>query len=105
MGSAAAKGGKSNFEPACKLACVSQNQSEILGKVKGKNVAMVMHHSRNSQQKAWDETLVLALAGMGKLLRAHFPSIATMPDFVQVWPFLPIIAACTHTTDYPVLSI
>ena len=43
-----------------------------------------MHHSRNSQQKAWDETLVLALAGMGKLLKGHFQSIATMPDFSQV---------------------
>lgn len=43
-----------------------------------------MHHSRNSQQKAWDETLVLALAGMGKLLRSHFLIIAVMPDFPLV---------------------
>lgn len=61
-----------------------QNQAEILGKVKGKNVSMVMHHSRNSQQKAWDETLVLALAGMGRLLRSHFGILAVMPAFEQV---------------------
>ena len=61
-----------------------QNQAEILGKVKGKSVAMVMHHSRNSQQKMWDETLVLALAGMGRLLRAHFAILVAMPAFSQV---------------------
>ena len=60
-----------------------QNQAEILGKVKGKSVPMVMHHSRNSQQKAWDETLVLALAGMGRLLRGHLPVLVTMPAFPQ----------------------
>ena len=62
--------------------CV-QNQAEILGKVKGKSVPMVMHHSRNSQQKAWDETLVLALAGMGRLLRGHLPVLVTLPAFPQ----------------------
>ena len=67
--------------------CV-QNQAEILGKVKGKSVPMVMHHSRNSQQKAWDETLVLALAGMGRLLRGHLPTLVTMPAFPQARPLL-----------------
>lgn len=59
---------------------------EILGTVKGKNVAMVMHHSRNSLQKAWDETLVLALAGMGRLLRAHLPILVPISQFDQVNP-------------------
>lgn len=63
-----------------------QSQVEILGKVKGKSVPMVMHHSRNSQQKAWDETLVLALAGMGRLLRSHFAPLVAMPAFQQVGP-------------------
>lgn len=61
-----------------------QTQVEILGKVKGKSVPMVMHHSRNSQQKAWDETLMLALAGMGRLLRAHFNALVAVPAFDQV---------------------
>ena len=61
-----------------------QSQVEILGKVKGKNVAMVMHHSRNSLQKAWDETLVLALGGMGRLLRAHLPILVPISQFDQV---------------------
>lgn len=31
---------------------------------------MLMHHSRNTEQKQWDETLVLVLAGLTKV-RAH----------------------------------
>ena len=46
---------------------------------------MLMHHSRNSEQKQWDETLVLALSGMGRLLRAHLPLLVPMQAFPQVW--------------------
>ena len=45
----------------------------MLGKLRGESVKMLVHHSRNSEQKQWDETLVLALSGMGRLLRAHLP--------------------------------
>ena len=45
---------------------------------------MLMHHSRNSEQKQWDETLVLALSGMGRLLRAHLPLLVPMQAFPQV---------------------
>ena len=34
---------------------------------------MLVHHSRNSVQKQWEETLVLALGGMARILRAHLP--------------------------------
>ena len=56
----------------------------MLGQERGKSVSMLMHHSRNSEQKQWDETLVLALSGMGRLLRAHLGTIAAKPDFAQV---------------------
>ena len=45
---------------------------------------MLMHHSRNSVQKQWEETLVLALSGMGRILRAHLPVLVTIADFSQV---------------------
>ncbi len=48
------------------------------------SVKMLMHHSRNSEQKQWDETLVLALSGMGRLLRAHLPLLVPMQAFPQV---------------------
>jgi hypothetical protein len=28
---------------------------------------MLMHHSRNTEQKQWDETLVLVLSGLTKV--------------------------------------
>lgn len=38
----------------------------------------MVHHSRNSEQKRWDETVVIALGGMARLLRAHLPAIVGM---------------------------
>lgn len=55
---------------------------EVLGKLRGESVKMLVHHSRNSEQKQWDETLVLALSGTGRLLRAHLRTLqAVLPDF------------------------
>ena len=45
---------------------------------------MLVHHSRNSVQKQWEETLVLALSGMGRILRAHLPVLVTIAGFSQV---------------------
>lgn len=60
-----------------------QAAAEILGKVRGERVAMLVHHSRNSVQKQWEETLVLALGGMARILRAHLPVLVPMPGFSQ----------------------
>ena len=76
------------------LCCGWQAQVEILGKVKGQSVAMLVHHSRNSEQKQWDETLVLALSGMGRLLRAHLTIIAPMQAFPQVGPLSGCLPHC-----------
>lgn len=61
-----------------------QAQAEILGKSKGEEITMLVHHSRNSEQKQWDETLVLAISGMGRLLRQHLPLLRGMEAFPQV---------------------
>ena len=52
---------------------------------------MLVHHSRNSAQKQWDETLVLALQGMGRLLRAHLPIVAAMEGFPAGWQELMLV--------------
>jgi hypothetical protein len=52
--------------------------------VRGERVAMLVHHSRNSVQKQWEETLVLALGGMARILRAHLPTLVPMSGFAQV---------------------
>ncbi|BDA41918.1 Protein MON2 homolog [Coccomyxa sp. Obi] len=65
--------------------------AEILGKVRGERVAMLVHHSRNSVQKQWEETLVLALGGMARILRAHLPILVPMPGFSQGWEELMLV--------------
>ncbi|WIA43332.1 hypothetical protein OEZ86_009826 [Tetradesmus obliquus] len=64
-----------------------------LGKDKGKAVMMLMHHSRNSEQKQWDETTVLALNGLGKVLKAHMATVLTLPGFDEKWDEVCAIAA------------
>ncbi|CAD7699922.1 unnamed protein product [Ostreobium quekettii] len=60
-------------------------QAEVLGREGGKSVTMLVHHSRNTERKLWDETLVLALGGMSKLLRAHLPKLVQLDDFLGDW--------------------
>jgi len=52
---------------------------------------MLVHHSRNSAQKQWDETLVLALQGMGRLLRAHLPVLVKLEGFPAGWQELMLV--------------
>ena len=79
--------------------CHMQAAAEILGKRKGEQMAMLVHHSRNSVQKQWEETLVLALSGMGRILRAHLPVLVAMPGFAQVPAHVshPLLIACLAT--------
>jgi hypothetical protein len=56
-----------------------------LGTEGGKPVHMLVHHSRNTAQKQWDETLVLVLGGMGRLLRPHFKILHRLDSFKQGW--------------------
>ena len=71
------------------LLFATQAAVEILGKRRGEQMAMLVHHSRNSVQKQWEETLVLALSGMGRILRAHLPVLVAMPGFSQVPAYTP----------------
>ena len=69
-----------------------QTAAEVLGKLRGESITMLVHHSRNSAQKQWDETLVLALQGMGRLLRAHLRIVAAMDGFAAGWEELMLVA-------------
>jgi hypothetical protein len=60
-------------------------EAALLGKSKGEKVHLVVHHSRNTEQKQWDETVVVCLAGMSRLLRSHLQIIAPMPGFEDGW--------------------
>jgi hypothetical protein len=46
---------------------------------------MLMHHTRNTEQKQWEETLTLTLAGATKVLRAHLPAVGQLQGWQQAW--------------------
>eukprot|EP00850_Spirogloea_muscicola_P007731 SM000040S14743 [mRNA] locus=s40:68395:80992:+ [translate_table: standard] len=56
-----------------------------LGKQGGKAVHMLVHHSRNTAQKQWDETLVVLLNGFSRLLRSYFLLLLETPNFFSGW--------------------
>ncbi|KAJ0982542.1 hypothetical protein J5N97_010797 [Dioscorea zingiberensis] len=63
-------------------------QGKELGTRGGKAVHMLIHHSRNTAQKQWDETLVLVLSGITRLLRSFFPFLQTLNRFIEGWESL-----------------
>ncbi|KAM7273445.1 hypothetical protein ACFE04_028109 [Oxalis oulophora] len=63
-------------------------QGKELGTRGGKTVHMLIHHSRNTAQKQWDETLVLVLGGIARLLRSFFPFLKSLKNFWSGWESL-----------------
>ncbi|CAL0321003.1 unnamed protein product [Lupinus luteus] len=63
-------------------------QGKELGTQQGKAVHMLIHHSRNTAQKQWDETLVLVLGGIARILRLFFPFFKTLRNFWSGWESL-----------------
>lgn len=59
-----------------------------LGVRGGKAVHMLIHHSRNTAQKQWDETLVLVFGGIARILRSFFPLLTSITDFWSGWESL-----------------
>lgn len=63
-------------------------QGKELGIRGGKAVHMLIHHSRNTAQKQWDETIVLILGGIARILRSFFPFLRSMENFWSGWESL-----------------
>ena len=66
-------------------AASDEEQDATVGSKDGERVVMLVHHSRNTASKQWDETLTLSLGGVGKLARAHFPAVASLDGFDERW--------------------
>lgn len=60
-------------------------QGRELGTQGGKPVHMLVHHSRNTAQKQWDETLVFVLNGVRRLLKHLFVLLQNLKNFKQGW--------------------
>ncbi|KAK3200540.1 hypothetical protein Dsin_023955 [Dipteronia sinensis] len=79
------------LERASHMAATSskdESQGKELGTSGGKAVHMLIHHSRNTVQKQWDETLVLVLGGIARLLRSFFPFLRNLNNFWSGWESL-----------------
>ena len=48
-------------------------------------VKMLVHHSRNTESKRWNETLVAALGGFARFARASFARLERLDGFASVW--------------------
>ena len=56
-----------------------------LGKEGGVPVLMLLHHSRDTASKQWDETWVLLLHSSTRLFRAFLPTLMARPRFSKAW--------------------
>eukprot|EP00966_Prymnesium_polylepis_P216030 5001139-Prymnesium_polylepis.1 len=52
-----------------------------LGTEGGRPVLMLLHHSRDTASKQWDETWVLTLSQTGRLFRTFLPLLLEQPAF------------------------
>ncbi|KAL6582312.1 hypothetical protein OROMI_006326 [Orobanche minor] len=69
-------------------------QGRELGTRKGKSVHMLIHHSRNTAQKQWDETLGLLLGGITRIFRSFFPFLRSIRNFQSVGSLCFFIKNC-----------
>ena len=62
--------------------------SHELGRDKdsGRSVMMLVHHSRDTAQKQWDETRVFALQGAARVLKVYVEAWGQLQEFVELWP-------------------
>ncbi|ORX54448.1 hypothetical protein DM01DRAFT_1035596 [Hesseltinella vesiculosa] len=49
---------------------------------------LVLHHSRDTADKQWDETKVLVLNGIANIFRDFLPALQALPQFDEAWQSL-----------------
>ncbi|KAK5574547.1 hypothetical protein RB653_009800 [Dictyostelium firmibasis] len=54
----------------------------------GGGVMLLVHHSRNTAQKQWDETQVLSIGGMVRIFKTFFEQLFALPTFDAAWSTL-----------------
>ncbi|KYR02000.1 hypothetical protein DLAC_00793 [Tieghemostelium lacteum] len=54
----------------------------------GGGVMLLVHHSRNTSQKQWDETQVLSISGLVRVFTTFFEVLSTLPSFKKAWDSL-----------------
>lgn len=70
---------------AAASASTTQPVAKPLGREGGVPVLMLLHHSRDTASKQWDETWVLLLRSSARLIRGFLPTLRQRPHFDQAW--------------------
>eukprot|EP00040_Diaphanoeca_grandis_P018250 m.95863 g.95863 ORF g.95863 m.95863 type:complete len:1511 (+) comp26850_c1_seq1:214-4746(+) len=55
------------------------------------NKGIMVHHSRDTAAKQWDETKVIAITGAAKVFTAFYRTLSTLQDFYEAWESLLLI--------------
>ncbi|KAI0233332.1 Endocytosis and vacuole integrity protein [Massospora cicadina] len=66
---------------------------------------MMLHHSRNTAKKQWDETRVLMLGGISSVFRDFMLELSPMPDFDQAWRLVLTYISEAALVDSPEVSL
>ena len=53
--------------------------------VKRSSVVIMLHHSRNTATKQWEETFALCLGGLARVLRVQLATVTKTPEFEARW--------------------
>lgn len=60
--------------------------SHTLHKVYASNLGnRLVHHTRNTNEKQWNETVVFAMQGIIRVFRTFFPTLSALDDFSKHW--------------------
>jgi hypothetical protein len=70
---------------AAAAASTTQPVAKPLGREGGVPVLMLLHHSRDTASKQWDETWVLLLRLSARLIRSFLPTLRQRPRFDRAW--------------------
>ncbi|KAF2071961.1 hypothetical protein CYY_006717 [Polysphondylium violaceum] len=68
--------------------CSEKADQERIDSDLGGGVMMLVHHSRNTAQKQWDETIVLSIGGMVRIFRSFFETLFELDSFNKAWQTL-----------------
>ena len=66
-----------DVQRACSLAPTDRAESE--------SSSILMHHSRDTEEKQWQETCVLTLAGIARIFKTKRTILGNMVDFAMAW--------------------
>jgi hypothetical protein len=70
---------------SCAAAATDAAAAAAAPPAKRGGVVLLVHHSRNTAAKQWDETLVLCLSGLARVLRSQLADCCAVPGFEARW--------------------